>query len=585
MSRMQAALFAAAGLLFFSVLLMVSGTDGMHGLLGDPDSYMRLAVIEHDMVSGSGLRSYVFPREGVPDGMMIHWTLPFDLMIWAMAAPFAHFMSWHAALAFITPAISVVSLALCALAAASITRAIGAKHAGPWAVAIVAVAPALLGYGEIGKVSHHVPAVAFGLFSLAAAVLVARSPNAPPRLACGCLCRPGGLGKHGMQHHTRRCVWHPRAHCQLASGPGWPQDVLLRRSGPGFSCRAHRPATGGMWAFAADRFSMLQVIVFAAMGVALQMVGLLASLGETPWRRIVLGCVATLPPLALCFAFAVVATHPVLPPDPDYIAYFWNSVAELRPAWTSLNLTVYSLFPGIFALGLLARGAWLHWARPQGIVWLAALGLLGVETLAGVLSVRLVAHGAALSAALLGAFLRRHMVVKTKDRTGLVTGAIMLSFCLTGSLAAFYSIATGAMDTPSPDDTTSSCELGPQTAAAIAGHLPSKAVVASDIWGSPELLWRTDLRTIAGPYHRNWSGISDMARILRWQDDDSIRSILRTRGATALLICMTKANYDRPLFTEQSLMHRLAEDKVPSWLTRVSDMPAIPTCALLGPPR
>ncbi len=71
-------------------LVLKGNAPVLNGVLIDPDGYMRLARVEHLWLTGAWFDP-VFPRIGPPEGLALHWTRPFDvilLVISTVAQPF-----------------------------------------------------------------------------------------------------------------------------------------------------------------------------------------------------------------------------------------------------------------------------------------------------------------------------------------------------------------------------------------------------------------------------------------------------------------------------------------------------------------
>jgi hypothetical protein len=529
-------------------VLVRSGAEARHGITADPDSYMRLAVLQHQVIAG--LTTYTFPRDNAPLGMQVHWTLPFDLLALALAAPLAPFLGWHRALTAAAQAAPFASLVILAFALVSLCRALGRPGAAPWAIAIVSASPLIIGYATLGMVNHHVLAVALGLFAIASALRLLRSMrprqgasasfwavlavweslecDLPVLVATAIVVAASAL---------RRDRGGVRTFCLLA--PPLALLVLLLD-----------PPPEGRLALSADRFSLLQVTMFLAIA--------LAPLAARRLRGM-RGAIAGSAVLIAWAIFALKFSRPFRPDNAEYAAYFWQSVAELQPAWDAASLAVNAAVPTVFGLAIAAI---LAWRRPrQHRIWLTVTVLLGFEFSAGIISVRLATHGAALSAVLIGLWLQAYLRPRTPNPQ-----FVLLAFCLAGIVGGTVALAAGLADRGE-----ATCAMGPQTAADLARALPEDAIVAADLWASPEILWRTGLRTIAGPYHRNWAGIEDLAHIFRGTDDATIRPILDRRGAAAIVICATPGNVARPLFAADSLARRLGDGRIPAWLTPIPE--------------
>jgi hypothetical protein len=118
------------------------------------------------------------------------------------------------------------------------------------------------------------------------------------------------------------------------------------------------------------------------------------------------------------------------------------------------------------------------------------------------------------------------------------------------------------------------------------GTKDTAPIVADDINATPMLLYWTNLRTLAGNYHRDSQGIKDSYLFFRDLDDKTAREIARKRGIEFVLVCANAGNLGYS-FTSQAkaeiednkkdddykpdptLYTRLADEAPPDWLTLV----------------
>ncbi len=135
-------------------MVMNGGAPVLDGVLVDPDAYMRLARVEHLWASGAWFDP-VFPRIGPPDGLAMHWTRPFDVVLLMgalIASPLLGFKTglfwWGVALGPVLQVTAVVALLWAA--APLLPRAWRAL------LAFLFIAqPAVFGSFAIGRPDHH----------------------------------------------------------------------------------------------------------------------------------------------------------------------------------------------------------------------------------------------------------------------------------------------------------------------------------------------------------------------------------------------------------------------------------------------
>gem|GEM_PF-277327 len=124
------------------------------GVYVDPDAYMRLVRVR-DLANGGAWFDPVLSRIGPPDGFVLHWTRPLDVLLLLGAWPASHFVGFEKALfwwgAAISPVFQILSLlALTWAAAPLLSRA----ALGPLAFFLIAQ-PGLFGRFMVGRPDHH----------------------------------------------------------------------------------------------------------------------------------------------------------------------------------------------------------------------------------------------------------------------------------------------------------------------------------------------------------------------------------------------------------------------------------------------
>jgi hypothetical protein len=99
----------------------------------------------------------------------------------------------------------------------------------------------------------------------------------------------------------------------------------------------------------------------------------------------------------------------------------------------------------------------------------------------------------------------------------------------------------------------------------------SNAIVLTEISDTPEILWRTPVRTVGSLYHRSIGAFIRARNAWRTAPSDSVPEAVLATGATDILACdlnrRTALVSDLPPVT---LQDRLVRHEVPSWLYEVS---------------
>jgi hypothetical protein len=145
------------------------------GRLLDTDDYMRLARVRHLWESGLWFDA-VFPRINPPDGMVLHWTRPLDVLLLAgalAAAPLVGFetgLFWWGAL--ISPLLQVASLFLLVWAVSPLLR----RNWIPFLAFLFVAQPAIFGRFMVGRPDHHGLLILLFIISVGLTLRMLRDP-------------------------------------------------------------------------------------------------------------------------------------------------------------------------------------------------------------------------------------------------------------------------------------------------------------------------------------------------------------------------------------------------------------------------
>jgi hypothetical protein len=124
------------------------------GALWGPDEYMRLVRIERLLDTRLWFDGSI-PRANAPDGEVLHWTRPLDLLILAGAAPLAPLLGGREALelsgVLVSPLLQIAALAALLWAARPLLAAPARFCLG----VLFVCQPAVLVYFGVGRPDHH----------------------------------------------------------------------------------------------------------------------------------------------------------------------------------------------------------------------------------------------------------------------------------------------------------------------------------------------------------------------------------------------------------------------------------------------
>lgn len=564
----------AASLFAVTFLVMIYG--GPHVLFhdwargavtpgtSDPDTWMRLAFIEHGLKNGT-LTDYWFPRDGAPGGTELIWSLPFDAAVAGLALLFRPFAGWHDAISYSVPLHAPIWLIAEAASAAVLARAMGARGLYTWTVSLAVLAPALVGYAHIGRVGHHPATVTAATLAVALAILFFRAPSSRNGMAAGlAVVLASWLSMETLPLVLGSCgiVWGAaalrgqRAHHGLRSYAFTTSILSL-------CALLIDPPYRGVDALITDRFSLFHVIMLilgshATLAVALARSKTLSS----PTARVCRAALVTIP-FAICGLYVASLSHlPANLSDPEVYSFFWQQDQENRAVFRVVGSWPLLAIQQPLGLICLIFAAMRARRRATRYALWAGVAVLLCEILLGVVSIRLSGYSALTAIAAVAATVRPHAHRAMQKAPGWFAPVCFLFVSV-----ALLTITRGEGQT----DRTEDCSISLEAASSLAASLPQDAIVAADIWMSPEFLWRVPtIRTIAGPYHPNVSGLRDLAALMTTTDDGRAMSIMKNRTVDAVLICTAPAHNDLTVFHAGSLQQRLTAGQVPPWLKPVS---------------
>ena len=151
--------------------------------LTDADGYLRLLRVLA-LREGAGWFDDVATRVAAPDGMVVQWTRPLDLLILLPALLVERIAGIppREALFVVGLFVSPVLLVGAAVAAAWSARALWPGTAPWFAVLLTGATPAAVGYSGVGRADHHALILLAVMLALGA-TLHALRPGAPARVA------------------------------------------------------------------------------------------------------------------------------------------------------------------------------------------------------------------------------------------------------------------------------------------------------------------------------------------------------------------------------------------------------------------
>jgi hypothetical protein len=597
------AAFSVLALVQIGVVLsgnwLVLGPDG---LLAGPDSYMRLLRVEIWMQAG-GWRDTGFPLSNAPYGENLHWTRPFDVLLWLGSRPLGLVMGLREGLFLWGVAISPVLQGLTVVALSWATRPILSSRAFVFLVLLFSIQPAVRAVFGVARPDHH--ALLALLFAVGFA-LVLRGFAGPGRSrlfgAAGAVAGLAiwvsieGAAPALVATGVLGCLWLRHGGWYL-HGLGWylaGSIVALSLALP-----LERP-TSELLAVEFDRLSIVHWSLLAsALGAVAVVAGLCAiakrrveawRVGGWNWRARLAGAAfigAT--PLALALTlFPRFFGGPFADVDPLLNTIWLKHIDEVRP----MSGADMAFFLGPVAMGAayLCWSSWsrlwgcrqdmarIEWARAEWDAVIYTLALLVMFTPLAVYQVRWSIYPSIVAMAPWVLFLRAAFGYDGAWRIRGGAGDSMriplrVPFFLAVLSAPVAAGAAGlALTVGFPNSTSDESAACPWLRIApVLRELKTAngepPILFGFIHQGPEMMYRTGLRVVGTPYHRNAQGILDTHAVLTATDPEDARRILRARGVGYLIFCRDsgESRFFRAMKAD-TFYRRIYERRAPKWL-------------------
>lgn len=556
----------------------------LQGRLVDADAYLRMMRVL-DLREGSPWFQDLTTRLAAPEGLVIQWTRPLDILILlpGLALERLAGLAPRDALLWSGIAISPVLHVGAALAAAWGAQAVWPGRAPWYAVLLMVGSPTAATYSVLGRPDHHTLIILLLTLGLGA-VLRAVKPGGSGRAAAGAGVAFGiGLwvGPEAMIIAAPTLLAIGLGSLVAADGLGLARQGrrLCLAMAATFAVAILVEHTPAEWPIAEyDRIS-IQQLCFALLTAAVFAVAERVGAAPRGWRVLACGGAATLALAVLVLAFPGTLRGPLANADPAYLRLLHPHIGEnlaLPPFGPGSLFDLGTYVGGAVVAGLLAVAlAMPGWRRdgtwPAGLVLLFAM----LAALAGTLGARRFGMDLAPPAAIAGAGLVGLLLNASWPRAALPR-AVLALVVLVGTLALpFLTLLSGqsvragvamAGAAGSCDWTAMDRWLGAERPL-VGPRGPAPVLMASDVFEGPELVWRTPYRVVATPHHRAGPAIEDSFAVFGATDPDMARAILRRRQVDLLLFCPSGPIGDG---APGSLAARLRDVPPPGWLRPVA---------------
>jgi hypothetical protein len=530
------------------------------GLL-DPDSYMRVVRLRD--ILQAGRLTHVVAADNGGLGTVVYWSHLIDGFVLVLSAPFRLFVGTHEALRLgaawtgpLTAGCTAVALVWAPAPLADRRWLWAAPFAGFFSGTTIQA------YGLFGWVHHHLPLVLTTVMTVAWAGRAAHG-RVSAGVWCGVWAALGiWLSSEALPYDLMAIGVVVVAWC---SRPAQASAPLLAVAGTFLAVMTAAtlldPPDGGLWAPEIDCLSIAYVVLAALiLGAALA----LAGIGRT--RSGILARTAGAGLAAVAVLGAWVALYPAvvhglsgLIPAADVQAYF-GAISEMQPVRNIPEAMQHFLRAGIAVVMAL----WFAYRR-QSLLWTYAAICGAVVIGLGWAFIRFAGYAEAL-----GAMAAPVVVTVMFSSPALATPRGRLVRVM---LLAVIMAGPSAAGLLSPTDANATAMTKTCSVSDIAPALRQRpdAIVLTGIDDTPEVLWRTPVRTVGSLYHRSIGAFIKARNAWRTSPSSTVPEAVRQTGATFILACETKGR--SPLVADlpaDTLEDKLMRHEPPPWLQEVA---------------
>ncbi|HEY4125870.1 MAG TPA: hypothetical protein VGM36_14715 [Rhizomicrobium sp.] len=541
----------------------------------DTDSAMRLAGVR-DLLNGQSWFDTTQWRMNTPYGLPMHWSRLIDGGIAALVLLFRPFMGDAAAQSVAINLWPLLPLLAALLALSRIAAKIGGWLAGLVVLVLTSLCFKVLSEFAPGSIDHHNVQFALTLWTIA--FLCDAQDNARSGIAAALTSAVSlAIGLETLPYVATAIA----IAAMLWIRQGETLTTFTRNYGLTIAAAALAllfGATAARYRFApaCDTYSLFYAIALFAGGAGLAAITFIPAFAHTQLRRAL--AIAALAALTVTLAGAaapICLAGPYAQMDPRLQDIFLNRIYEASPAFTFARLALSEFIAGyIYALFGFAAAIFIVFTSPRDMRF--APSILCIFALAGLivgtLEFRAVPFAMIAGLPAIAVFIVR--VIISRMKSGLLAPFAALAAILFLSDAAF-ALAGGTLVEPNAHVVKRIAayqdQLGCNSAEGLAplAHLP-KGRVAAFVDQGPSILINTPDAAVAGPYHRDASGILDTYRLFTGAPQDAA-SIIKTRNIDYVMICTAAPvwHWYQERGGKNALIARIAQNRLPAWLSTV----------------
>ena len=525
------------------------------------------------------------PLLDAPQGLAMHWTRPFDVIVLALALPLLPFMAMKGALfwagALASPLLEAVGAALLAWAG----RAWLGRSGSLLAVLVFLAQPAVYAVYQVGRIDHHSLHLTLALAVIGLLLVWSLRRErlwmpvaAGAAAACGLWVGAEALLTIAVAGGALGLAWLRR---ERASAPALGRFAAGLAGGTLIALVIERPPSQWL-AVELDRLSLVHVVLVAGLGVAAAIV-VLADRRRPDlapaWRlavALVAGALAVLP-MALWFPDFFAGPYGEINDEVQKV--FLANVQEAEPmlarGGATLSSAVFALGALVLALPYAVVGA-LQGPVPRRIGWLLLAVAMTLYVAATLHEMRVLpyAQAAFVLPWVAAALAAGRWALDRLERPWRVPAAALAAglALLAPTLVAAALVDAGARRLA--EARVDHCDW-PALADYLARSHPADGTIATYVFPGPLIAWTSGYGVISAPYHRNADGILDVHGMFL-APPDVARAIARRRDLGLVVLCPQAPgrgghNWYLKLSGPDGLYGRLAAGAPPDWLVPLAD--------------
>lgn len=552
-------------------------TNEKRGELTDTDTYMRLVRVEQLAATGDWYDSMVH-RSNFPYGDDLHWTRPLDVILLAGAYAWAPFIGFKQGLLYwgiiISPLLGVLSL----LALYWAARKVMDRKSRRLLWLLFIAQPILLQVFSFGRPDHH--SLLLLLFILLLGCLFRMAANQEEKRSVIIAALIAALAMWIsvefifaiiMVYLTMGALWLLRGQRYAAQLLLFSLILFIMSAVALF---IERPLSA-LLTVEYDKISIAHLFIFILAIIATYFLTLIKKSAFFP-RLLKAAAALSCSGLAIWLLFPAFYQGPMAGVNRAIVPIWLSKVTEVLPLWQlgPYYITIISgsifLFGGYFVYLLVKKDF------NDRRVLLVTLGSgFALFLPLGVYQIRMDYYLLVIIIMLLAVFLDSLITTISNMRISNVYKPFLRVFVMLvfiaglPALGLLLSLNTDAekSDTVNPDLQAISVFLNEYQ-----HNDPQAKTVLAFIDFGPEILYRTNYNIIAGPYHRNDSGILYTYRVMAADNFAEAEALLKERPIDLLLFCpeSTEKRFYKQTAQKTTFYERLIAGDKPAYLEKVS---------------